>query len=70
MANGRHKSDWQHTASILCILANINRDPKKSRAYKPQDFDPTVKRSRRSKGRAISFSKFVDDFMRPFEGKR
>lgn len=70
MADGRQKSDWSHTSSVLCILANINRDPKKSRAYKPQDFNPTIKRARRGKGRAVSFDKFVDDFMKPFEGKR
>lgn len=40
MATGRNKAMWPHTAAILAMLANINRDPKKTRAVKPSDFDP------------------------------
>ncbi len=39
MATGRQRSDWNHTAAVLCIIANVNRSPKKS-AYKPDDFNP------------------------------
>jgi hypothetical protein len=41
VAEGRQKDNWQHTSSVLCMLANINRDPKQKRsAYKPSDFNP------------------------------
>ena len=40
MADGRSRSLWGHTAALLAMLANTHRDPKKSRAYRPEDFDP------------------------------
>ena len=41
MAEGRSKDTWQHTSAILALIANVNRDPKKTKAYKPSDFNPT-----------------------------
>lgn len=43
MATGRQKDQWGHTSHVLCILANVNRDPKRP-AFKPADFNPTVPR--------------------------
>ena len=40
MAESRQQDAWNHTAVLLAMLANVNRDPKKSRAYKPADFHP------------------------------
>jgi hypothetical protein len=40
MAEGRGLDDWAHTSSLMALIANVNRDPKKGRAYKPKDFDP------------------------------
>lgn len=41
LAQGRQRSEWQQTAAVLCLLANVNRDPKKqSRPFRPDDFDP------------------------------
>jgi len=40
MSEGAGRERWQHTASILCMIANVNRDPKKTKAYKPEQFDP------------------------------
>jgi hypothetical protein len=40
MAQGRQEDGWNHTAAVLAMLANVNRDPKKSRAFKPADFHP------------------------------
>ena len=39
MAESRNKSDWWHTASIMCLLANINRG-KGKRPFTPNDFFP------------------------------
>lgn len=44
MAEARTRADWQHTAALLCLTANANRDPKRTKAYKPSDFDPTIDR--------------------------
>lgn len=40
MAEGRSRSLWGHTSAVLCLLANVNRDPKKTQPFKPSDFDP------------------------------
>jgi len=44
MVEGRQQSEWQHTSNIMALIANVNRDPKKHRAYKPTDFDPFSKK--------------------------
>jgi hypothetical protein len=44
MAVHRSEQQWAHTSSILAMIANVNRDPKKTPAYKPDDFNPHVKR--------------------------
>lgn len=31
---------WSHTASVLAMLHNVNRDPKKGDPAKPDDFNP------------------------------
>ena len=40
MAEARGRDRWAHTSAILALIANVNRDPKKTRAYKPSDVDP------------------------------
>jgi hypothetical protein len=45
MHDGRSKSTWGHTSVILALIANVNRDPKKSDAFKPSDFDPHARKS-------------------------
>jgi hypothetical protein len=40
MADGRQRAAWGHTSTLLAMLANVNRDPKKSRKFRPADFDP------------------------------
>ena len=40
MSDGKNDTDWNHTASMMTLLANINRDPKKHPAYTITDFHP------------------------------
>lgn len=40
MTQGRQRDEWNHTATLLAMIANINRDPKKGRAARPTDFHP------------------------------
>ena len=40
MAEARQREQWNHTASLLALLANCHRDPKKTRPYKPAQFHP------------------------------
>ncbi len=48
MGEARSRQAWAHTSSLLAMLANIHRDPKKSRTYKPADFNPHASGSRLS----------------------
>ncbi len=47
MAEARAKDRWAHTSSIMALVANVNRDPKKTRAFRPSDFNPYAERSPR-----------------------
>jgi len=40
MGEARLDEHWSHTASILALIANVNRDPKKTGPFKPADFMP------------------------------
>jgi hypothetical protein len=41
MAEARSRDRWTHTSTLLAMLANIHRDPKKkSSPYRPADFSP------------------------------
>ncbi len=47
MAEGQGRERWAHTSLLCTLLANANRDPKKTRPFKPADFDPYSRRERR-----------------------
>ncbi|NLY01521.1 MAG: hypothetical protein GXY83_35970 [Rhodopirellula sp.] len=47
MAEGRGRQSWAHTSAILALIANVNRDPKKTRPFKPSDFDPYSAKDKR-----------------------
>lgn len=40
MAEGRQRSEWARTSALMALIANTQRDPKKTRALRPSDFDP------------------------------
>jgi hypothetical protein len=41
---GKRRYDWEHTSSLICIHAEINRDRKKrSRPFEPWEFSPVEK---------------------------
>lgn len=48
MAEARGRDQWAHTSTVLALVANVNRDAKKSRAFKPGDFNPYE--TRRARG--------------------
>ena len=47
MADARAREAWNHTSAVLAMIANANRDPKKSRPLKPGDFHPYAGKRRR-----------------------
>lgn len=51
MAEARAQERWAHTASLMALVANCNRDPKKRRRpYTPDDFNPLARSRRRRTG--------------------
>ena len=40
MAEGRGKLEWAQTSSLMALIVNITRDPRKSTGAKPADFNP------------------------------
>jgi len=40
MLDGRQRHDWSIAASVMSVMANLQRDPKRSRRLNPSDFDP------------------------------
>jgi len=45
MAEARGRAEWDRTAAILALTANINRDPRRGRPLTPADFNPYAKHS-------------------------
>ncbi|MBE3100137.1 MAG: hypothetical protein IMZ44_23710 [Planctomycetes bacterium] len=40
MAEARGRDEWGRMSSLLALIANVNRDPRRSRPFKPADFNP------------------------------
>lgn len=51
MAEAHGREAWGRTSAVLALIANVNRDPKKTRPFKPSDFDPYSAKDKR--GEAI-----------------
>lgn len=45
MGDAQSRQAWAHTSSLLALLANLHRDTKKTRAFKPADFNPHLRKS-------------------------
>jgi len=54
MTHGRLREAWNHTAAVLAMIANVNRDPKKHRVFRPDDFNPYAGGGRWKQGTAIT----------------
>jgi hypothetical protein len=40
MSEARERHEWALASAVMALIANIHRDPKRSRPLKPSDFDP------------------------------
>lgn len=40
MAEARVRDEWRRTSSLMALTANCHCEPKKSKAFRPADFDP------------------------------
>jgi hypothetical protein len=46
MAEGRQRHDWSIAASVMALVANTQRNPKRTRPFRPSDFDPFARPQR------------------------
>ncbi len=54
MTEARLSHVWDHTSSMLAMLANCHRDPKKQRAFSAERFHPYRTKRSGSGGLAIT----------------
>lgn len=48
MAEGRSEANWGLLSHLLALLANVNRDPRRSAPLSPSDFDPHARAREKS----------------------
>ena len=65
MADGRSRDEWGRMSSLLAVLANCHRDPKRSREYRASDFNPHARPRREH----VSVDRLADDVMKFTEAK-
>ena len=46
MAEGRGKMEWGQTSCLMALVANILRDPNKTKAVNPGDFNPYLQKAK------------------------
>ena len=64
MAEAKTRSEWAHTSALMALLANAHRDPTKTRAFTPSDFNPLQTQGRRQiEGRTKDLSILRDVFV-------
>lgn len=59
MAEAESKERWAHTSAVLCLIANVNRDPKRHGPFKPADFNPHTDRKAKIRTSDLSILKEV-----------
>lgn len=42
MADAKARFEWGIASSVMALMANLQRDPKKGKPLKPSDFNPFV----------------------------
>ena len=47
MAEARCRADWARTSALMALAVNLVRDPRRTPAAKPNDFNPYAPRSKK-----------------------
>jgi hypothetical protein len=69
MAEARGRDNWAHTSAVLALVANVNRDPKKTRPFKPADFDPYSAKGKRDEAIEVTdMAVLKDAFLQTSQG--
>ena len=40
LADGAQRERWMRMSPLMALIANVNRDPRRCRPFRPEDFDP------------------------------
>jgi hypothetical protein len=67
MAEGRSRTLWSHTSTLIAAMANIHRDPDRTRAFRPDQFNPHEARGRERAH--VSVERLTDEIMMVAESK-
>ena len=59
MADARGKFEWEQTASLMALIVNLVRDPKKSKPAKPEAFNPYAQKEQKITKAPLSILKDV-----------
>ncbi|GIW90210.1 MAG: hypothetical protein KatS3mg109_1016 [Pirellulaceae bacterium] len=59
MAEAKSQQMWAHTSCILAMIANVHRDPHKTRPLRPDDFNPYRSKARPAPKVGIEALKYV-----------
>ena len=68
MAEGLGRERWGHTSLICAMFANAHRDPKRTRPFKPSDFDPYARQDRRE--RVVAGEETLEMLKEAFTGRK
>ena len=63
MLEGRQRHEWSIASSCLSVIANLHRDPKRTRSFKPSDFDPFANRHPTQRPIKVDVSVLKDVFI-------
>jgi hypothetical protein len=71
MVIGRRRDEWDRAANLMALIANVNRDAKKTNPFNAEDFNPMSPKEERSpqEKNAILKGKFETMRARAFGGK-
>lgn len=70
MADGKGRDEWGRMSSLLAMLANIHRDPKKKRRpYTPVEFNP-YHAPKRKRGHPVTVDRLAREIESLGKGRR
>jgi len=65
MAEARCRADWARTSAFMALAVNLVRDPRRTPAAKPNDFNPYVPRPKKPILRGKQLEILRDVFVKP-----
>ena len=64
MAEERGRFEWNQTSSMIAVVINMMRDPKKSKAVTPDMFNPFAKKRNKQSAKKVPITVLRDLFVK------